>query len=251
MAELLPERSSKKLVQKRPDFDSVAKLYRWAEYALLGSLLRRTREHFIPFLAGAKRVLLLGDGDGRFLAKYLLCSPGTQAVAVDSSRQMLQLLQRRCRFARSRLEVRQADWADLPLDLELASFDLVVSHFALDCLSAEQLQRLAATLSSHLSPGARWIVSDFDIPPLQPWRTLGKLYIGGLYFLFGLLTGLQTRRLPEVQRSLERYAFRRLRRSEWLRGLLYSEVWELSDFRVAGSDPTRAQLPTHSGHPPS
>ena len=78
------------------NFDRVARLYRWAEYLALGPLLERTREHFLPQLAGRRQALVLGDGDGRFLARLLRQQPGLHALAVDTSAVMLRLLRQRC-----------------------------------------------------------------------------------------------------------------------------------------------------------
>ena len=61
--------------RSRPNFDRVARLYRWAEYLLLGPLLARTRKHFLPQLTSATHALVLGDGDGRFLAHLLHHAP--------------------------------------------------------------------------------------------------------------------------------------------------------------------------------
>ena len=83
-----------------PNFDRVARVYRWAEYLSLGPLLQRTRTHFLPQLATSKRAFVLGDGDGRFLCKLLAQNKDLYATTVDSSAQMLALLRARCGSAR-------------------------------------------------------------------------------------------------------------------------------------------------------
>jgi hypothetical protein len=84
-----------------PNFDSVARIYRWAEYLTLGPLLQRTRTHFLPRLLHCRQALVLGDGDGRFLARLFQQNPNLQAVAVDTSSTMLQLLAQRCPTAQT------------------------------------------------------------------------------------------------------------------------------------------------------
>ena len=79
-----------------PNFDSIARIYRWAEYLSLGPLLVRTRNHFLPQLTPCRRALVLGDGDGRFLARLLQQNPDLHALAVDTSATMLHLLRERC-----------------------------------------------------------------------------------------------------------------------------------------------------------
>ena len=80
----------------KTNFDRVARVYRWAEYASLGGTLERAREFFLPRLMECRSVLALGDGDGRFLGRLLRQNPEMKAVAVDSSTEMLRLLRGRC-----------------------------------------------------------------------------------------------------------------------------------------------------------
>jgi hypothetical protein len=43
------------------DFDRVARIYRWVEYANLGPLLERTRRHFLPELLECRRAMAMVD----------------------------------------------------------------------------------------------------------------------------------------------------------------------------------------------
>ena len=58
-----------------PDFDHIARAYRWLEYISLGPLLSRTRNCYLELLQDRTRALILGDGDGRFTARLLAQSP--------------------------------------------------------------------------------------------------------------------------------------------------------------------------------
>ena len=51
--------------------DRIASGYRWLEYAAFGLALEQARFDFLSRAAGARRVLILGEGDGRFLARLL------------------------------------------------------------------------------------------------------------------------------------------------------------------------------------
>ena len=81
-------------VSRELNFDPLARPYRWLEYATFGRALERCRFHFLPALTGARRALVLGDGDGRFLARLLRANPELEADVVDCSPAMLRLLQR-------------------------------------------------------------------------------------------------------------------------------------------------------------
>ena len=205
-----------------PSFDRVARIYRWAEYLSLGFLLERTREHHLPALTDRRQALILGDGDGRFLVRLLRQNPNLQALAIDTSATMLQLLRSRCAFAADRLQTRQTSalFVDAP-----SGTDLVTTHFLLDCFTQSEVETLAQRLAAQLAPDSLWLVSDFAIPHNSLLRPLASLYIRTLYLAFRLLTGLRTTHLPSPQSALIRAGFERIARHERIFGLLYTELW--------------------------
>jgi SAM-dependent methyltransferase len=209
------------MVAMRPaNFDRVARVYRWAEYVALGRTLQRAREYFLAQLAECKCALALGDGDGRFLARLLAQNPEMHAVAVDTSAAMLALLRERCG---TRAQTLQASALDVKVS---AGTDLVVAHFFLDCFTQAEVDRLAREIAAQLEPGALWVVSDFAVPRARLLRPLAAMYVRSLYLAFRMLTGLRVTRLPDPQASLTAAGLQRLDRHEFLRGLIYTELWQ-------------------------
>lgn len=207
-------------------FDRIARLYRLMEYLSFGPMLQRCRFHHIPALTHSRRALVFGDGDGRFLAHMLAAAPHLRADAVDSSSAMLHLLRKRVALqgGRDRLTTTCADARIF--SPHSTGYDLVVTHFFLDCLSEGETHRLIARVRPHLAPGARWLVSEFQIPHASALqRGLARSVISGLYAAFRLLTGLAVRRIPGWPALLARQGFRRNTTHSWLGGLLISELW--------------------------
>ncbi len=204
-----------------PNFDSIARPYRLLEYLALGPLLQRTRTHFLPRLQDRRHALLLGDGDGRFLARLLQQSPTLHAEAVDISAVMLTLLRRR---NPDHTRLRTYHLSALTF-LPATPPDLLVTHFFLDCLSQPDLDRLATRLVPTLAPGAIWLLSDFRIPP-GPLRLPACAYIRLLYLAFRLLTGLRTTHLPDHAPALTRAGLTRIAHHHRLFGLLTTELWQ-------------------------
>jgi len=209
-------------MRDEPNFDRVARIYRWAEYASLGPLLQRTRTHFLSQLADHRSALVLGDGDGRFLARLMRENPASHATAVDTSATMLRLLRQRCCDA-SRLQTMQASALDVDVP---RGVDLVVTHFFLDCLSQVDVEALVQRIAGQTEPGMLWLLSDFQVPERPIVGPLSKVYIRGLYLAFGILTGLRVRSLPDPQGALRRAGFTCIARHEKLRGLIYTEIWQ-------------------------
>lgn len=207
-----------------PNFDRVAHIYRWAEYLALGTLLRRTREQFLPELTGTQCAFVLGDGDGRFAAALMRRVPGCELHAVDSSASMLECLEKRCSRDGTlrRLTLEQASVLDVHAPVNC---DLIATHFLLDCLTQREVEVLATKLATEVKPPCRWVISEFGRPHGRLFGALGAGYVRMLYLGFRVLTGLRVEQLPDPQRALQKAGFTRLRRVERLGGLLYSELW--------------------------
>jgi ubiquinone/menaquinone biosynthesis C-methylase UbiE len=200
-------------------------MYRWLEYLSFGPYLARCRNAQLQYLTGARHALLLGDGDGRFLERLLVVNSGLQADVVDSSRSMLTILERRVRNYGKQIRLHLADGLEWEPS---GSYDLIVSHFFLDCFFPYQLEQLFDRVSTHAQPGAQWVVSEFAVPrnPVAAFFALG--IIASLYRIFGLLTGLPVRALPDYAGSMLRLGFVLTRERSFLAGLLRSELWTLS-----------------------
>jgi hypothetical protein len=206
-----------------PDFDRLAWTYRWMEWLTFGPWLRRCRCFFLDELGQCRHALILGDGDGRFAARLLARNPAIRVDAIDASRAMLSQLMRRAGRHRHRVTTHLADLRAWTPESE---YDLVVTHFFLDCLSTEDVGILARRVRSHVLPNAVWVVSEFNEPAGWLGRVAARPLISVLYWCFGLLTGLKVRRLPDHHKALTNAGFALTRRHPSLGGLLMSEVWE-------------------------
>ena len=189
-----------------------------------GPWLGRCRNAQLAHLAGARHALLLGDGDGRFLTRLLAANPTLTADVVDSSQAMLTLLERRLHRSdfQHRIRLHHADalhWNPA------RSYDLIVSHFFLDCFFPHELEQLFDSILPRALPGAHWVISEFAIPhnPFAAWFARG--IIGGLYQAFGWTTGLRVRSLPDYAGALSRRGLTLSQCQSYLAGLLRSQLW--------------------------
>jgi len=206
-----------------PNFNFIARPYRWLEYLTLGKALENCRACFLPQLRNCRRGLVLGDGDGRFLCALLAAKPQLHAEAVDTSATMLQLLRRNCCASADRLETHHASALDFP---PTGPYDLVVTHFFLDCLSQHEVDALAARIAPSLAPQALWLISDFRIPS-GLMRLPARVLVRSLYFAFRILTGLRTTRLPNHSSALACAGMIRVAHHHSVAGLLTTELWQL------------------------
>lgn len=192
--------------------DRIARCYRWLEYAGFGSALERRRHAFLTDVAEARRVLVLGDGDGRALVALLATARHARIDYVDLSARMLELARRRA--GELRVAYRQDDARTTPLPP--AEYDLIVTHFFLDCFEQADQAHLLDRITRASTPQARWLVSEF--------RRSGLL-VRALYLFFRAATGLKTQRLVDHHPLFERSGFRLARSESAWRGCLASELW--------------------------
>jgi ubiquinone/menaquinone biosynthesis C-methylase UbiE len=215
------------MMAAQPNFDLIARPYRWLEYLTLGRALERCRLHFLPHILNQKQALIIGDGDGRFLAQLLTQNPHLHANAVDTSATMLQLLRQRCEAAApnasTRLHTHQSSALTVPLS---GPYDLIVTHFFLDCLTQPDLETLINRISPTLSPQALWLISDFQVPT-GSMRLPAKILIRTLYLAFRILTGLRTTHLPNHATPLQQAGLTRIAHQPQLAGILITELWQL------------------------
>jgi SAM-dependent methyltransferase len=210
-----------------PNFDPLAKLYRWMEYASFGPMLEHCRFAFLPQCNNAKRALILGDGDGRFTARLLASNPDMHVDAVDASAAMLRELRRR--VARSvpdsanRLRTFHADARSFIPPAN--DYDLIATHFFLDCLTEKEVASLVACILPHLTSQARWIISEFSVSARGGWKIPSRLMIRFLYLAFHWMTHLTVKRIPDYSCILEHFGFRLTSKNTFLGNLLTAELW--------------------------
>lgn len=208
--------------------DGIARWYRLLEYLAFGRALERRRREYIDEVAGATCALILGDGDGRFTAELLRRSKTIQVDSVDLSSSMLALAEKRvraCPSSRVRVSFHQGDARTTGLP---GKYDLIVSHFFLDCFTREEMPALITRVAQVACPQARWLLSEFSLPSVGIKRWAAAFLIRAMYLFFRVSTGLRANCLPDYAGSLAREGFRRVRHKSTWGGFLVSELWERS-----------------------
>ncbi len=207
-------------------FDRLARCYGVLEAFAAGGKMQKCRLAFLDDIPVPRKVLLAGEGHGRFLLECVRRYPEAMIVVVDSSIGMLQVARNKLALletANVRVEFVHADV--LHWDAPVEKFDLIVTHFFLDCFVADSLAGVVARLGMLASPDAHWLLADFQIAPTG-WAGLRcRVIVGLLYRFFRVVCRLKADSLTCPDEDLEMAGFHRHRRttSEW--GLLKSEWW--------------------------
>ncbi len=212
-------------MNSRIDFSRVVRVYRFLETIVFGRKLQGRRCAFLAEVAGASRVLVLGDGDGRFAVEYARLNRRSRLHMVDISPGMQRVAQKR--FSREGFSLERIAWtiADARTVSIDGPYDLVVTHFFLDCFKGSELERLVTRIEHCMTADGRWLISEFQIPQRGIRRFLGRVLIGTMYKFFSLFAGLSTQRLPLYAPVLQANGLTREKQQTAAGGLLVSEIW--------------------------
>lgn len=211
-------------------FDRIARHYRWLETITFGNALQRARTFWIDKIPPPQRVLIVGEGNGRFLGELMNVHRAIDIDCLDASGQML-------RLARRRVLQEHTDASDhvrlLLEDINSWSppdqpYDLIVTHFFLDCFPRDEVERVVAKLSHASTANAIWLLADFALPETRLARWCAKFWLAAMYLFFRIAAGIRARELVNPTPFLEANNFVCSGRQLWRGGMLKSEYWRRS-----------------------
>lgn len=214
-------------------FDALAPHYTWMERVLAGRRLQHARTAWLDHLEGrgaaapASRVLIAGVGHGHFLASCARRWPAAEITAVDASAAMLGQARRRIERAGLNGHAIEFVHATLPTWQPPArNFDVIVTHFFLDCFAPAELGAVVAALAQAARPCACWLLADFAIPAAGWRRMRARAIHWTMYAFFRPIARVSARRVTAPDSLLRAHGFSLVRRrtTEW--GLLQSDWWQ-------------------------
>ena len=154
------------------NFNRLARVYRWLEWFTFGPILWKCRCAYLAEMKHRRSALVIGDGDGRFTVKLLEENPHIAVDAVDASDSMLRRLMQNAGNNAGRVHSHLADARQL--HFAARKFDLVATHFFLDCLTTVEVESLAMRLREALTSDATWVVSEFAVPDNRYGRFIAR-----------------------------------------------------------------------------
>lgn len=173
------------------NYDFVAPFYPLLERAAFGNGLSQARNASLPPVLSAQRALLIGEGNGRFLASCVKEKTGGSITVVESSGKMLSLLRSRIRGLdlRTRLELVHADFREWPSPA--IDFDAVVTHLFLDLFRPDSQRRIVEKITALSTAETVWINVDYR-PAIQ--SRIHRVIDWMQYRFDGLLSGIEADR---------------------------------------------------------
>ena len=172
----------------------------------------------------------MGEGNGTFLVECRRKLAQASVTCVDASSRMLALARDRLQTAGLNAHEVEFIRADaLTWNPPKGRFDLLVTHFFLDCFRPEQLRHLIQSLADAGSSDASWLLADFQVPPAGFQRYRALLIHVLMYWFFRVTTRLPAKKLSVPDALLKECGFNLQSRmlSDW--DLLRSDRWERAE----------------------
>lgn len=193
-----------------------------------GHSLQRARVCWIQKVPRPKRVLIVGEGNGRFLCDLLHIYPKVEIDCVDLSATMLKLAQRRVsESCPESLPGIRFVHEDILTWQPRRSYDLVVTHFFLDCFRRDELKVIIDKLVAAATPNATWLIADFTIPEGgKITRTHAKIWLGAMYGFFRATAGIAADELVDTTPYLKAKGFELASRRISHAHMVKSELWQ-------------------------
>lgn len=209
-------------------FDRVANSYRPLETIAFGQSLQRARVGWLETIHRSQRVLILGEGNGRFLCELLRVHPKIDIDCIDASERMLMLARARaCRRHPESWPRVQFIHADIRNWSPLHSYDLIVTHFFFDCFPRDEVKAIVDKAARAAAPGAVWLLADFTIPPAGILaRAHAKFWLCMMYLFFRNAAGITANELVDPSAYLEEHNFVPISCQSSRAAMLKSELWQ-------------------------
>ena len=208
-------------------FDAVAAWYLTLEWIAFGDALQRCRVACLNEISPPHRALIVGEGNGRFLCELLRLHSEIEVDCIDASERMLHLARERVENNVSnglgRVHFLHGDitsWS-LPDD----RYDLVVTHFVLDCFPEAGVAGIIKKLARAAKYDASWLLADFCIPRSGVTRLHARLWLAAMYLFFRFTARIQASELIDPTPFMRAEGFALARQHQFRCGMLKSEMW--------------------------
>jgi ubiquinone/menaquinone biosynthesis C-methylase UbiE len=198
-------------------FDLIASFYPLLEQIVFGSTLSLARRFFTNRVIEGDKVLLVGEGNGRFLFEIVKQAPSGSFTVVDSSARMLTAARKRIATVDRCPRVEWIHTDILEWQSPAAHYDRIVTHFFLDAFMPDSISRIVEKISRLATEDAFWINVDFSS---ENQNLRQKLLMWAQYRFFRISTGIEASRLfdalPYIRQADWQILERRSVESDWI-----------------------------------
>ena len=181
----------------------IAPVYEFFSHLVFGKDFQRSKTAFLDRIQPGNTVLVLGGGTGSILPELVnRCGISGRILYMETSWEML----RRSRQQLKPSAAARVDWvhSSQVSDLPALKVDAIISHYLLDVLSDNDIDRLFLEIQPRIHWETCWIFADFFPKADREWLLVAMIY------LFRLLTRHPRKDLPEYHSYFQKWGWKQV-----------------------------------------
>jgi tRNA (cmo5U34)-methyltransferase len=222
--------NSRPVLHTAAQFDLVAPIYPALERLVFGMRLDDARQAFFEEVVEANRVLLVGEGNGRFLKSLIARKRVGCVFVVEKSKVMIRLAKNRAgESGKIGLQFIKADFRVYQSGQQ---FDCVVTHFFLDLYNPPSQLAIIEKITEFVAEGGTWINVDF-----VPARTLwGSTLMWLQYAFFRVVSRIESKRCFDESKAAAAAGWTIAEAISYLGGLVVAKRYRKGPVPAAAYD---------------
>jgi ubiquinone/menaquinone biosynthesis C-methylase UbiE len=188
------------------NYDNIARYYDFLSRIVFRTAQQDAQTALLPYIQAGSTVLIAGGGTGWILEEMTkICPPGLHIYYVEISANMIALAKQRkyqheVTFVNMAIEDFNKDRSD--------TFDVIITPFLFDNFSRERIKPVFLHLHGMLSPGGKWLFTDFHYQQKAPlWQ---RTLLRSMYIFFRILCHVEADALADIEPLFKEHHYKGL-----------------------------------------
>jgi len=209
-------------VSRVPNYDLIAPYYDKLASVVFGNQLVLAQNYFLSALGNPKRILVFGGGTGHMLVPMLQLYPNACIHFIESSSAMITKAKSKV------IGVTKSIYFICGTEQDLVdkanTYDVILTPFVLDVFETKYLANVFSLLLESLSPGGRWIQTDFNVNHHSSIWKQALLWL--MYRFFKVVAGQHNQKLPDFRQYFDNSHLRILDQKEFYHQMVTAVLYE-------------------------
>lgn len=198
-------------------FDRLAFCYDALARIVFGKQIVAAQRCFLDTIPDGSNVLILGGGTGWLLAEVCRRKPDCKVWYIEASQRMIALSKEKI-MSDANIYFIHGTEQSIPPRIQV---DVVITNFYLDLFSDGSLKKILPRIMGVTTGGTCWLATDFVYEGKWWQSVLLKI----MYRFFRITGGIEARRLPQWQLSLQHAGLVSYQEKTFFGGFIKSVVY--------------------------
>ena len=200
------------------NYNNSAWFYDKLSRIVYGGAVINAQVYLLQFIPVNSNMLIVGGGTGWVLEEIAQIHPsGLHITYVEVASDMMALSKQRNVGDNEVVFINDAiENITLP-----GNFDVVITPFLFDNFTEQTLKIVFDHIHNLLKPGGIWLNADFQITG-KWWQ---KALLKTMYFFFKLLCGIESSKLPDIEKQFEMHRYKEIARKTFYGDFIISKVY--------------------------